>query len=55
MVENNCTKCTYFLSYYEAYFEDEFEPEDQGFCRKDQNNNNYGDIDITCDLFKPIE
>lgn len=49
-IENNCTLCKFFKSYASDYF-DKNEPADQGFCEKDQNNN-YGDATITCNLFE---
>ena len=50
MSTKNCTKCKYFISYAEDYY-DFMEPEDQGFCRKGQNDN-YGDFTITCKFFE---
>lgn len=49
-IENNCTLCKHFKSYKDDYF-DNMEPSDQGFCRKDKNDN-YGDATISCELFE---
>ena len=49
-IKNNCTLCKHFRSYSDIYFNN-MEPEDQGFCLKDKNNN-YGDSTITCELFE---
>jgi hypothetical protein len=48
--ENNCTKCKYFESYHDAYY-DELEPDDQGFCRKGQNDS-FASEELTCNLFE---
>ena len=53
-IENNCTECDNFTLYYDAYFQDEFEPVDQRFC-KEGKNDNCGDVVTTCELFKPIQ
>jgi hypothetical protein len=49
-VENNCTECVHFESYYHAYEDDE-EPVDQGFCRHSYHDDG-ASAEKTCKNFK---
>ena len=50
-MENNCTTCAYFDSFRDSY-EDELEPDDQGFCRNSKSQlfgNDGAGIDRVCE------
>lgn len=53
-MENNCTNCKYFKSFYESYDFDENEPDNIGFCINEKSElhyNNGASDEKICNLF----
>lgn len=52
IIDKKCATCIHYESYRDAYFGDEYEPDDQGFCRgnDEKDYHTFGESD-SCEYY----